>query len=252
MRNFLIIIFLLLLLAHHTNAQEQWDEINNIKLAGLYYSGEAFGVESADVYNSAMLSLVNKINVKQIERGESLFTVEMIKGKEKTIKIPSEEGVRIFLYVSKKEINLLARPATQTIASSTSSANSTTVNAQPEKETESQGHNTSSAQVQANLVFTPNIIPGNRQSLITRLKSAEVYSNVEWILKQAKYDDDSLVYGKASSVGKTDDCYMIIINKNMYVEAILSTKVNGVRTNLKTKQQQEKGDFPNCAAIYFR
>lgn len=242
----------MLLSSHYTNAQKQWDEINNIKLAGLYYTGEAFGVESADVYNSAMLSLVNKINAKRMERGESLISEEMIKGKEKNINIPSEEGIRIFIYVSKKEINALMRPAAQTIASSSSNTNSTNVSVQPEKETAPQGHEASNPQAQANLLFTPSIIHGNRQSLISRLKNAEVFSNVEWLLKQAKYEDDSLVYGKANVVGNTDDCYMIIINKKMYVEAILSAKVNGVRTNLKTKQQQEKGDFPNCAAIYFR
>ena len=242
----------MLLSSHYTNAQKQWDEINNIKLAGLYYTGEAFGVESADVYNSAMLSLVNKINAKRMERGESLISEEMIKGKEKNINIPSEEGIRIFIYVSKKEINALMRPAAQTIASSTSNTNSTNVSVLPVKETAPQGHEASNPQAQANLLFTPSIIHGNRQSLISRLKNAEVFSNVEWLLKQAKYEDDSLVYGKANVVGNTDDCYMIIINKKMYVEAILSAKVNGVRTNLKTKQQQEKGDFPNCAAIYFR
>lgn len=247
---YILLMFSLLTISHHAQAQEQWDEINNIKLAGLYYTGEAFGTESADVYKSAMLSLVNKINVKQMERGESLVTEEMIKGKEKNVKIPSEEGIRIFLYVSKKEINALVGPAAQATASSTSNTNS--ANVQPEKETAPQGNDNSSPQVQTNLVFTPNIIPGNRQSLISRLKDAEVFSNVEWILKQAKYEDNTLVYGKASAVGNTDDCYMIVVNKKMYVEAILSKKVNGVRTNIMTRQQQEKGDFPNCAAIYFR
>lgn len=251
MRDLLMIIAMLFIM-QHTKAQGQWDEVNNIKLAGLYYTGEAYGAKRTEVYCSAMLSLVNKINAKQIERGERLITEDMIKGKEKAIQIPSEEGVRVFLYIPKKDINSLVNVVAQNSPAAPSTPTSTTTNTQSGTGSTVHGSETSNPQIKQDLEFAPTTVSGKRQSLISQLTKTEVFSSVEFILKQAKYDDPTLVYGKANKVGNTDDCYMIIVNKNMYVEAILSAKVNGKRTNLNTRQQQEKKDFPNCAVIYFK
>ena len=244
--------FLISCFSQHSYAQEQWEEMNNIKLAGLYYTGEAFGVEHTEVYNSAMFSLVNKINTKQIERGGCQITHEMIKGKEKNIKILSEEGVRVFVYISKKEVQGLVDAVAPNVQAAPEPPATIETNTQSETPIVEQGNSSTDSDSQAAFTFNPNVIQGKRQDIVSKLMNAESFSLVVNILKQAKYEDPSLVYGKASAVGDTDNCYMIIINKNMYVEAILSEKMNGVRRNVKTQQQQEKGNFPNCAAIYFR
>ena len=246
------IAFLIFCFSLNSYAQEQLEEMNNIKLAGLYYTGEAFGVEHTDAYNSAMSSLVNKINAKQIERGGNQITQEMIKGKEKNIKIPSEEGVRVFVYVSKKEVQRMLDALALNVPGTPDPPATTVTNSQSTPPAVEQGAAPSESESQAGLTFNPNVIQGKRQAVVSKLLNAEVFSAVENILKQERLEDPSLVYGKASVVGNTDNCYIIIINKNMYVEAILSAKTNGVRRNIKTQQQQEKGNFPNCAAIYFR
>lgn len=243
MKQLIAAMAIVLFMTFPAKAQEKQNEINNIKLSGLYYTGEAYASSIIEANNSALITLVNKINSRKIERGEETVTEEAIKGKVMKIEIHDEEGVRVFIYIPKKELNAIHNSVAQNYSPSISQSINPTATPQPE---------VSQNSGQTNMVSMSSVLSVKRKNLLSKLKDAEVFSAVEFILKQAKYEDPSFIFGRAGSVGNTDECFMIIINNKMYVEAILSAKINGVRTNINTKQQQDKGDFPNCAAIYFK
>lgn len=212
-RRYLFALFIVLLPNIGVFAQEEDDPIekmNNIKLEGTYYTGEATAATAQEAEEMAILILIENLDGKNVDN---------LKSQLKKIEIKRGDMTMMFVYIpkiAKKEVKKTTPAPTPT----------------PKKTFEN---------------YTPNT--EKETSVIDQLLESQTYTAVETILKHAQYDNPAIKYGKPKEMANTDECYLIMIDQEWNVAGIISPKTDMGRKDLKTNQVVSSKDYPKCAVI---
>lgn len=216
-RRYLFALFIMLLPNIGVFAQEDDDPIekmNNIKLEGTYYTGEATATTAQEAEELAKLMLMENLDGKNVDD---------LKSQLKKIEIKRGNMTMMFVYLpknAKKEVT------------KTTPAPALTPSPKKTKTFEN---------------YTPNT--EKALSVIDQLLESQTYTAVETIIRHAQYDNPAIKYGKPKDMANTDECYLIMIDQEWNVAGIISPKTDMGRKDLKTNQVVSSKDYPKCAVI---
>ena len=216
-RRYLFALFIMLLPNIGVFAQEDDDPIekmNNIKLEGTYYTGEATAATAQEAEELAKLMLMENLDGKNVDD---------LKSQLKKIEIKRGDMTMMFVYLpknAKKEVTKTTPAPARTPA--------------PKKTKTFEN-------------YTPNT--EKALSVIDQLLESQTYTAVETIIRHAQYDNPAIKYGKPKDMANTDECYLIMIDQEWNVAGIISPKTDMGRKDLKTNQVVSSKDYPKCAVI---
>ena len=216
-RRYLFALFIMLLPNMGVFAQEEDDPIekmNNIKLEGTYYTGEATAATAQEAEELAKLMLMENLDGKNVDD---------LKSQLKKIEIKRGDMTMMFVYLpknAKKEVTKTTPAPARTPA--------------PKKTKTFEN-------------YTPNT--EKALSVIDQLLESQTYTAVETIIRHAQYDNPAIKYGKPKDMANTDECYLIMIDQEWNVAGIISPKTDMGRKDLKTNQVVSSKDYPKCAVI---
>lgn len=204
-------------------AQEEDDPIermNNIKLEGKYYTGEATAPTAQTAEEMAKMMLTTRLE----ERNATHLLPFM-----KRIEIKRGDMTMMFVYVAKDAAKGADKPVAPRKTEKT-----------PPQKTEA-----------IPPVNTETYVPKGEKavSVIDQLLQAQTYTAAETILRQAQQECPTLKYGKPANMSDTDDCYLIMVDQEWNVAGIISPKTADGRKDMKTQQVVTSKDYPKCAVI---
>lgn len=214
-RRYLFALFIMLLPNIGVFAQEDDDPIekmNNIKLEGTYYTGEATAATAQEAEELAKLMLMENLDGKNVDDQKSQL---------KKIEIKRGDMTMVFVYLPKNAKKEVKKP--------------TPVPTPTPKKTKTFEN------------YTPNT--EKALSVIDQLLESQTYTAVETIIRHAQYDNPAIKYGKPKDMANTDECYLIMIDQEWNVAGIISPKTDMGRKDLKTNQVVSSKDYPKCAVI---
>lgn len=216
-RRYLFALFIMLLPNIGVFAQEDDDPIekmNNIKLEGTYYTGEATATIAQEAEELAKLMLMENLDGKNVDD---------LKSQLKKIEIKRGDMTMMFVYLPKNAKKEVKKPTPAPARTPTPKKTKTFEN------------------------YTPNT--EKALSVIDQLLESQTYTAVETIIRHAQYDNPAIKYGKPKDMANTDECYLIMIDQEWNVAGIISPKTDMGRKDLKTNQVVSSKDYPKCAVI---
>ena len=216
-RRYLFALFIMLLPNIGVFAQEDDDPIekmNNIKLEGTYYTGEATATTAQEAEELAKLMLMENLDGKNVDD---------LKSQLKKIEIKRGNMTMMFVYLPKNAKKEVKKPTPAPARTPTPKKTKTFEN------------------------YTPNT--EKALSVIDQLLESQTYTAVETIIRHAQYDNPAIKYGKPKDMANTDECYLIMIDQEWNVAGIISPKTDMGRKDLKTNQVVSSKDYPKCAVI---
>lgn len=216
-RRYLFALFIMLLPNIGVFAQEDDDPIekmNNIKLEGTYYTGEATATTAQEAEELAKLMLMENLDGKNVDD---------LKSQLKKIEIKRGDMTMMFVYLPKNAKKEVKKPTPAPARTPTPKKTKTFEN------------------------YTPNT--EKALSVIDQLLESQTYTAVETIIRHAQYDNPAIKYGKPKDMANTDECYLIMIDQEWNVAGIISPKTDMGRKDLKTNQVVSSKDYPKCAVI---
>lgn len=277
--------FILIFCILQTNlgfAQNTIEEVNEIKLSGKYFVGEAYdGTEDA-AKSAAKLDLMNTIREYCNKQEINAPSEDAVKKITKEMMVKLDGLYMAFVYAPKADLVSTSSAAVATLptsqnsvstnSSSSSNSNSSVSNSNTNSSASS-SNNSSSVSSAANSPETvssaansPETVSSAANSgnalnftalpkIITNLLLLETFSSTEFLLNQALEKGDVTEFGKVRQVANPDECYIILFNEQRYVETVLGPKNDGKRKNLKTNVimgNEELRTYSRCFPIYIK
>ena len=212
MRRYLCAFWTLVLSHTGVVAQDVDDPVermNNIKLGGNYYTGEATASSVQEAEEMAKMMLQENMEGKNVKDLQSQL---------KRIEIKRGDMTMMFLYVAKDAVTEVSKPAV-----------------------------TPHVQQKEVVNYTPHT--EIRHAVIEQLLQSQTYTAAETILKHDQYDNPAIKFGKPADMTNTDDCYLIMVDREWNVAGIISPKTAAGRKDMKTNQVVSSKDYLNCAVI---
>lgn len=231
-----IYFILLTLLCHaYCFAQNTVDEMNDIKLSGQYFTGEATGATEAEATQMALSNLIEMLANYCEDTDCAMVDETTIASNVKSMKMQRGDKQFVLLYVLRSIVN------------STQSAPA----AQPAQSMV----NEPTTQDDKKVVFHPNVSISSQPDIIQRICTLESFSGLEAVLDFAQNTGNIVEYGKYKSISNPDACYLVMVNRDRAIVAVLSPKTGGIRTNLKNGTEVNSEGMKNfmyCVPICVR
>ena len=212
MRRYLCAFWILVLSHTGVVAQDVDDPVermNNIKLGGNYYTGEATASSVQEAEEMAKMMLQENMEGKNVKDLQSQL---------KRIEIKRGDMTMMFLYVAKDAVTEVSKPVVAPHVQQKEVVN-----------------------------YTPHT--EIKHAVIEQLLQSQTYTAAETILKHAQYDNPAIKFGKPADMTNTDDCYLIMVDREWNVAGIISPKTAAGRKDMKTNQVVSSKDYLNCAVI---
>lgn len=227
--------------------QNSVEEMNEIKLSGQYFTGEATGNTDSEAQQFALANLMESLANYCDECECPMIKETDVTAKMKNMKMQRGDKMLVLLYVPKSIVTAMSGQSASTAnvinpASSTQAPIASAQVSQPSNESLNISSYSSSTHAEV-----PDIIK--------RIGTIETYTGLDAVLNMAQSNGSVIEYGKYKSINKPDDCYLVMVNREMNVVGILSPKHNGKRTNIKDGSDVDSEgmrNFMNCMPICVR
>lgn len=249
MKNILLIIFVCMSWGICV-AQNNIGKINEIKLTGLYFTAEKTDADQSKAYEAAQNDLLTKVNNERMNSGLPNIDMKVLVPNIQRLDHMRGDSYMVFLYVE-KIIMRSQSLQTASVNTNTEAANQQVTSATIEN-TVSQTTSASSSHSSA-MVYTPMPASSSLPPVITQLLKAKTYMSARQILVNAEVLGEISKFGRAKIMGNTSDCYLVMINRNREVAAVITPRdKDQKRINLLTGAQIKQGDHSDCVPVCIR
>lgn len=212
-------------------AQDTVEAINEIKLSGKYFTAEATAASVDEAKNSAFSNLKENIANYCEEMEIEEVGEDKIKANLQQKSVNRGDAVMVLVYVAK---TIVEKKEAVTLHPNTSVNTNTTNN------------NTNSI---------PVLGSANWPDIIKKVCGVSTFAQLMYLLDMAM--DNNLIdsWGKYKSMPNQTECYLVMMNVDRQIVAVLSPVKNDARTDVKTGMvvdSEGMKSFDKCAPICVR
>lgn len=229
-------------------AEDDKENMNNIKMDPAYYWGEATSDDNSVAASDALYVLIETIAADNIT-----VTEDQLKGRVEYLYIPRGERIRAFAYIQKSKLSSLPPPAPAKEKPAATPAKpqqpAQTVVQQPSA-TVTQPQQNAGVDSQSAAATTGST---NMTGVLMTLSQCQQATDALRCLKD--YQQNGFIGGCGKVTSKTqlaENNYLVIFDNTMSIKAILAPPDAAGRKNCVTGEMDSPDNYKGCGVIWFR